>query len=553
MTANRDKRIWAIARKAATLRSMAETPPFLDVKTNMPGKGPGGKHLFLGGEEAISKMKVHAGMKVNLFASEEMFPELANPVQMTFDPKGRLWVSVMPSYPHWKPKEAMNDKILILEDTNGDGKADKMTVFADKLHVPTGIELFNGGALVGAQPDLLFLKDTDGDDKADVRERVLHGMDSADTHHAMNSFTLDPGGALYFQEGTFHHTQVETPYGPPVRCANAGVFRYEPRTHKFEVYVSYPFANPHGHAFDQWGQDFVTDGTGNVNYFATGFSGRIDYPNKHRGYDPFFKQRVRPCPGIEFLSSRHFPDSLQGNYLNANVIGFHGILQYQVKDKDSGFVGDEVQPIVQSSDPNFRPSDMEIGPDGAIYFLDWHNPLIGHMQHNLRDPSRDRTHGRIYRITYPSRPLLKPVKIAGEPIDKLLDLLKEPEDRVRYRVRVELGSRNSDEVVAAAKKWIADLDAQAADYEHHLLEALWLHQSHNVIDESLLKRMLKSPDFRARAAATRVLCYWRDRVSDPLGLLAAQAADSAPRVRLEAVRACSFFQEARAAEVALSI
>ncbi|MBI4582994.1 MAG: discoidin domain-containing protein [Planctomycetes bacterium] len=552
MTANRDKIIWAAARGEELQVDDSNTPPFIPVKTNLPGRGPDGAHIFLGAEEAIGKMTVHPGMKVNLFASEERFPELAKPVQMAFDPKGRLWVAAMPSYPHWKPKEEMEDKLLIIDDLDGDGKADRCKAFAGKLHVPTGFEFYNGGALVAQAPDLMFLKDTDGDDVADYRERVLNGLDSADTHHTMNSFTLDPGGALYFQEGTFHHTQVETVYGPPQRCANAGVFRYEPRAQKFEVYVSYAFANPHGHVFDRWGQDFVTDGTGNVNYYAPAFSGRIDFPRKHAGMEPFFQQRTRPCPGTEILSSRHFPEELQGNYLDANVIGFLGILQYRMVEKDSGFTGLEVDPIVQSSDPNFRPADLEIGPDGALYFLDWQNPIIGHMQHNLRDPSRDRSHGRVYRVTYPGRPLLQPVRIAGEPIDKLLDLLKEPENRVRYRAKIELGGRGSAEVIAAVKRWIETLDKSDADYEHHLLEALWVHQYHNAVNEELLLRLLRSPDYRARAAATRVLCYWRDRVSDPLGLLKEQAEDPYPRVRLEAVRACSFFREARAAEVALA-
>src|SRR6185369_1940912 len=158
-----------------------------------------------------SKIQVAEGLKVNLFASEKDFPELANPVQMAFDTKGRLWVAVMPSYPHWKPQDEMNDKILILEDTNGDGMADKCTVFADHLHCPTGFEFYNGGVLVAQAPDLIFLKDTDGDGKADYRERVIMGLDSADTHHTANSFVLSPGGALFFQEGTFHHSQVETP------------------------------------------------------------------------------------------------------------------------------------------------------------------------------------------------------------------------------------------------------------------------------------------------------------------------------------------------------
>src|SRR5947209_1159685 len=143
-------------------------------------------------------------------------------------------------------------------------------------------------------------------------------------------------------------------------------------------------------------------------------------------------------------------------------------------------------PIVLSSDPNFRPAAMAIGPDGAIYFTDWQNPIIGHMQHNLRDPSRDHTHGRIYRVTCASRPLLTPVKIAGEPIAALLDLLKEPEDRVRHRVRIELSGRKTADVIPACRKWMAGLDAKDPDYEHQMLEALWLHQSHNVIYEDLL-------------------------------------------------------------------
>src|SRR5207237_831886 len=131
----------------------------------------------------------------------------------------------------------------------------------------------------------------------------------------------------------------------------------------------------------------------------------------------------------------------------------------------------EVEPILSSPDPNFRPSDLRIGPDGAIYFLDWHNPIIGHMQHNLRDPSRGREHGRVYRVTHTDRPLLKPVKIAGEPIEKLLDLLKEPEDRVRYRTRIELAARDTAAVIPAAQKWAAALDKNDPQHEHHMAEA----------------------------------------------------------------------------------
>lgn len=541
LTSNRDQAVWAAAQGKDLKVEDKNLPEFIPVTTNKPGPLPGGKHLFLGGKEAIEKMTVHKGMKVELFASEEQFPELINPVQMAFDTKGRLWVATWPTYPHWKPTEKMNDGLFILEDTNGDGQCDVIKKFAEDLHNPTGFEFWNNGVIVAQGPDILFLKDTNGDDKYDVKERIIHGLDTADTHHTANSFVLDPGGAIYFQEGTFHHSQVETPWGPVRRVANGAVFRYEPRSQKFDVYVSFGFANPHGHAFDHWGQDLVYDGTGANPYHAALFSGDIDFPNKHARPPQVYQQRTRPCPGVEFLASSHFPEELRGNLLVGNVIGFQGILQYKMADKSASFSATEVEPIVSSSDPNFRPADLETAPDGTIYFTDWQNPIIGHMQHNLRDPSRDRLHGRVYRVRAEGRELLKPAAIAGEPIAKLLDLLKEKDDRVRYRTRIELSGRDSAEVTKAAHAWLAALDTKDPAYEHHALEVLWLHQSHNIVNEALLKKTLKSPDFHARAAATRVLCGWRDRIADVLELLRAQVNDEHPRVRLEAIRTLSFF------------
>jgi len=551
---NLDLAIHAIARgtdPASVSVSPADIPPLLPVPTNFPGDGPGGAHRFLGGEEALGRMTVAEGMRVGLFASEKQFPELVNPVQMAWDARGRLWVAVWPTYPHWTPGEAMDDKLLILEDTGGDGRADSCRTFAADLHNPTGFEFWNGGVLVASCPDLLFLEDTDGDDVVDRRERVLGALSSADTHHSANSFVLGPDGALYFQEGTFHQSQVESIHGP-VRNRDGCVWRFEPRTRRVERYVPYGFANPHGHVFDRWGQDFVTDGTGNVNYYALPFSGHLAAPRSHSEYFPFFEQRSRPCAGTEILSSRHFPEASQGNYLVANVIGFRGIFQYRVEEDGAGFAGVEVEPIVHSADPNFRPSDIEVGPDGALYFLDWHNPIIGHMQHHLRDPSRDVEHGRVYRVTWPGRELLEPVPIAGQPVEELLELLKSPEDRVRYRARIELSARNSDEVVVAAREWAARLDEFDDEYEHHLLEALWLQEQHDTLDDELLDVLLHAADHRARAAGTRVLRHMRRDVERPVELLRTLVRDEHPRVRLEALVALSFLgHEPRATETSL--
>jgi len=550
MAANRDARIWAVAQGGDLMIDDSNTPPFLEVKTNKPGAGPNGKHIFLSGEESVKRMTVAPGLKVSLFASEEQFPELINPVQMAWDTKGRLWVCAWPSYPHWKPKDKMDDKLLILEDTDGDGKADRCKTFAGGLHNPTGFELVAGGVLVANAPDLIFLKDTDGDDVADLRQRVLHGIDSADTHHTASSFVYGPDGYIYFQEGVFHRSQIETPYGV-VRNVDAAVWRFDPKTYQVERYCPYPFANPHGHVVDCWGQSYVYDGTGAEPYHATLISGYLDYPHQHLRAPQLYRRRTRPCPGVEILSSRHFPEKNQGNLLVANVIGFQGILQYVLRPQDSSYVGSEVEPIIHSNDPNFRPVDIEMAPDGSMYFTDWQNPLIGHMQHNLRDPSRDQTHGRVYRIVAEGRPLLKPEQIAGQPIDKLLELLKSPEDRVRYRVRIELSGRPSGDVLAAVDRWVSALDPKDADLEHHLLEALWLNQQHHRFNGSLLQRVLNSAEPRARAAAVRVLCDQRGDNPSALDWLKQRAADGHPLVRLEAVRAASYFRTAEAVEVVL--
>ncbi len=501
-------------------------------------------------DRALERITAAEGYEVSLFASEEQFPELANPLAMTFDYKGRLWVLTSPTYPHYFPGEEPDDKLVILEDRDGDGRADSLTVFADKLYVPMGFELGDGGAYVSQQPNLVFLRDTDGDGKADERRTILHGFGTEDSHHALSAFTWGPGGGLYFQEGTFLHTQVETPYGP-VRVEEAAVFRYEPRTEKLSVFVSYPFANPWGHVVDGWGQNFISDASGGSNYFGTAFSGHVDYPRKQRSMKEWTLTKVRPTAGVELVSSRHFPESAQGNFLITNVIGFHGIKQYRVEEDGSGFVGIEVEPLLQSSDVNFRPVALQFGPDGALYFVDWFNPLIGHMQFSLRDPRRDKTHGRVWRVTAKGRPLLTRPHIDGQPIAKQIEYLEAYEDRTRYWARLALRDQPTDAVVQGLRAWMAGLDSAGPDYEHHLLEALWVFQHHDVVDTPLLTRLLEAREFRARAAAVRVLQHWFDRVDSAMDLLAARVNDPAPRVRLEAVRALSFVPTAEAASVAL--
>jgi len=544
LTDIRDQAVWLAASKGEKLDlSVADknTSPLPPVKTNFnPEKNGSLEYLY--GADALKKLKVPEGYKIELFASEEEFPDLAKPMQMSFDNKGRLWIATMPSYPHYKPGDSKpNDKIIILEDTNGDGKADKQTIFADGLHLPLGFEIAKEGVYVSQGTNLKLLTDTNSDGKADKVEILLSGFDDHDTHHNSHAFTTDPSGAIYSGEGVFLHTNVETSYGP-VRATNGGFYRYSPQLHKLERTAQLSIPNPWGIAFDDWGQPFFAETSSpDVRWMMPG-SVFPRYGEANHKSEQLIEEahRVRPTSGLEFVSSRHFPDNIQGDFLINNTIGFLGMKEHTLVDDGTGYKSKHRMDLVVSEDRNFRPVDMEFAPDGSLYLIDWHNILIGHMQHNARDPLRDHSHGRVYRITYPSRPLVTPAKVDGASIEVLLDNLKLPEYRTRYRTRRELRGRDVNQVLSKLKTWVAGLDKNDPRYEHHLLEGLWVSWGMNKVDQPLLRQMLKARDYHARAAAVQVVRYTGHQVADQADLLMQAVRDENSRVRLAGIVAASW-------------
>jgi len=543
MTAIRDEAIWQAAK--GKIMDVAEadkkTSKLPDVKTNYnPEKN--GSLEYLSGEDALRKLKVAPGYKIELFASEKEFPDLAKPSQIAFDNKGRLWVATMPSYPHYKPGDKRpNDKLIILEDTDSDGKADKQIIFADGLHLPNGFEIAPEGVYVSQGTNFMLFTDTDGDDKADKKEIVLSGFDDHDTHHEIHAYSADPSGAIYMGEGVFLHTNVETSYGP-VRATNGGFYRYNPARRRLERTAQLAIPNPWGIAFDDWGQNFFAETSSpDVLWMMPGSilpRYGVSSPKSKNLIEE--KHRVRPTSGLEFVSSRHFPDEVQGDFLINNTIGFLGTKMHTLVDDGTGYNSKHRLDLVKSDDKNFRPVDLEFAPDGSLYIADWHNVLIGHMQHSARDPLRDHAHGRIYRVTYPSRPLVDPASVAGASIETLLDNLKLPEYRTRYRTRRELRGRNVPEISSQLTSWINKLDKNDPRYEHHLLEALWVTWGINKVDQTLLRQLLTTTDYHVRAAAVRVLRYTGHQVKDQKELLMQAARDNHGRVRLEAIVAASW-------------
>lgn len=502
-------------------------------------------------EESIAQMKVPEGFEVQFFASEREFPEFSNPTQMTFDTKGRLWVSCMVNYPQWLPGSAKpGDKLLIFEDTDKDGKADVCKTFYDKLICPTGFEFHEDGVLVVDEPRIIFLRDTDGDDKADEMTQVIDGIATDDTHHAMGAWEWSHGGLLYMLEGVSMSTTLETPWGPFRNKGPSGAYVLDPKSWKFRHFRTPGYGNPWCMVFDRWGMGVIGDGTNAQQHWTSPLSGSA--VSSRRTLRPVFdNEGMRPAVGNDFLYSRHFPDEMQGQFTYACVINMHGMPRFTVSDEEgtAGFAGERIEDLLSSTDNFFRPVDPQIGPDGALWFGDWCNALIGHMQYSQRDPNRDHQHGRLYRLVYKGKPLLEPTLQDGKSVPDLLQQLTAHESRTRYRARRELRARDKSTVLTAVNAWVNSDDVPA----NQLCEAMWLQESFRDLDPNLVNRIMALEDFHARAAAVHSVANEIDRYEGAMGIFQTAIADESPRVRLEAVRGLSYIPTDAAAELALSV
>ncbi|MEX2174415.1 MAG: PVC-type heme-binding CxxCH protein [Pirellulaceae bacterium] len=492
------------------------------------------------------------GMEVNLWAGD---PQIHKPIQMNFDAQGRLWVASSEIYPQIKPGQPATDKILVLEDTNFDGQADKTHVFADGLLIPTGVIPDDaGGCYVANSTELLHFKDTNGDLKADERRIVLSGFGTEDTHHLLHTLRWGPDGCLYMNQSIYIHSHVETPHGVK-RLNGGGIWRFRPETLELDVLAT-GFVNSWGHHIDRWGQSFATDGAygEGINYVFPG-SVFVTAPGAKRFVAGLNPGSPKHC-GLEIVGGRHLPPEWDGNMLTCDFRA-HRVCRFVVTEDGSGYASRQMAEVIKSSHPAFRPIDVKMGPDGAIYIADWYNPIIQHGEVDFRDERRDHTHGRIWRVTFKDRPLLDTRIPADESTPKLVERLAAPEEWVRQHAKNMLKTRRNDELVSALTAWLDGLDKNDSKYEHCRLEAMWAKESSQV-GPHLDRELFKSPDHRVRAAVVRRIAHELNTrpPADSLfqhlafAVVAKAVADKHPRVRLEGVRALSKISSLESVRVA---
>lgn len=503
---------------------------------------------------------VAPGFEVTLWAAD---PLLAKPIQMNFDPQGRLWVASSEHYPQIKPGEKANDKIIVLEDTKGAGKADKTTVFADGLLIPTGLEPGDGGVYVANSTELVHLSASKPGGKADKKRVLLSGFGTEDTHHIIHTFRWGPDCRLYFNQSIYIHSHVETPSG--VKRLNAGgIWRFNPDKTELDIFAR-GWVNAWGHAFDKYGQSFATDGAGGegINHVVPGgYYLTSQGPHAQRVLHGLNPGSPKHC-GLEIISGRHFPDDWQGDLITNDFRG-HRVCRFKLQEDGSTFASREMTEVIKSNHPAFRPIDVKMGPDGALYIADWYNPIIQHGEVDFRDPRRDKTHGRIWRVTAKGRDLVKAPKLVDATIPELLEQLKAPEDWTRQQAKRVLKERGAEKVLPALDKWVEKAGPLDADFARQHAEVVCLYEAFERYREptvmanlddlgraALYTQLLSNnPDRRTAAIRTYGRCALKP--ADRVRVLGEAAADLHPRTRLEAVRALAGVPLPDAAEAALS-
>jgi putative membrane-bound dehydrogenase-like protein len=481
---------------------------------------------FLTAEEQVEEMIIVDGYEANAWASE---PMITQPMAFCWDDKGRMWVAENRDYENRGEgfSGSGDSRILIIEDTDRDGKADKRTVFAEGIPFPSALAVGFGGVFVGAPPNLLFIPDSNQDDKAEMADVkvLLTGWGIQDRHETINSLQWGPDGWLYGLEGFATPSKIHKPVGIgklykhnepfPEDLLEAdgvdidgGVWRYHPIKDRFEV-VAHGFSNPWGIDYDAKGRLFISACV--IPHLFHVIPGGIYHRQGGQHFNPYVYDDIKTIVdhrhrsahgGARIYQSDAFSKDQQGRIFMANIHE-HAVLSDELNPKGSGFVASHGEDFLLANNAQWVGFSMEIGPEGGLYVLDWHDASI------CGNEVAHKETGRIYRMT-PKVSLAKEWKGRYDDLGQfsdvdLADLQVSPSDWHSRRARLILQYRSaSGDIDKNAKGRLIGIYQSATNVDHRL-RALWTLHITNSISQNQLEDALDDKDEFIRAWAVQML------------------------------------------------
>ena len=429
------------------------------------------------------------GFEAQLVAAE---PDIEKPIQLAFDAKGRLWVTTTRHYPFPAPAGKATDKLFVLSDFGADGKAKTVTTFAGDLNIPIGVLPLPDcqSCLVSEVGRIRKLTDTDGDGKADKSEDIITGLGTKDTHGMTNSFVLLPDGWVYATHGFANDSKAKGTDGKTIRMVSGNTFRFRPDGTHVQNWT-YGQVNPFGMAVDPWFNLYTADCHSKpITQLIRGATYQsFGKPDDGLGFAPHVTVHGHGSTalcGLTWYDADAFPKEYKGCMFLGNVVT-NRINADRIEWKGATPIGKELPDFLTSKDPWFRPTDLKLGPDGALYVADFYNKIIGHYEVDLKHPQRDKDRGRVWRIVYRGadgqgdvpRPAFDDLtKLKDDAADKLLghpnltvrllathELIRRRDDRARVNGEVEI--RPDAAAYHAHKFWVEDAPRVGRQVDRH--------------------------------------------------------------------------------------
>ena len=505
--------------------AIAANDPFAENVRTTPALSP---------EDQRKAFHLPPGFEARLVASE---PQIAKPMNLAFDAKGRLWVSESNEYPFpARPGSEARDAIKVLEDTDGDGRADKITTFAEGLNIPLGIYPYKDGCIAFSIPTVTFFRDTDGDGRSDKREVLYTGFGSRDTHGMTNSFRRGYDGWLYATHGFNNESNITAAAAAAangrssIKLVSGNIYRMAVDGARVEQWAWGP-VNPFGMSFDSLGNMYVSDchSMPITNVLRGGWYPHFGNPHDGLGFAPTMMSHAHGSTAIAgtfIVADDRWPRELHGNMFVGNVMTSR-INRDTITDNGSTRLAVEAPDFLSCDDPWFRPVDLRLGPDGAMYVADFYNRIIGHYEVPLDHPGRDRECARIWRITY------KDPKAANTVADRAPDLSTAPAaDLVKalshhnQTLRFLAADQITDRVGSTATPLLQSAIAEPSN-AFQKVHALWLLHRFDQLSRGALASAANDSDVTVRTHAMRILGEARPLTDDQRDLLRRSLSDAA--------------------------